>query len=187
MTESDAELVARALTGHAAAYEALLVRHFRAAFLVAVAIVSEPADAEDVCQDAFVRAWERLRECRDGTRFRAWLCQIVRNLAINHTQRSPSRRMVSLHDADARALGGDSPAHLAERAELAEQLRHALEKLPLVQRQIVLLHDLEGLRHSDIASTLGISVAMSRRHLSDARRVLRQLLGSYVTVEPDHD
>ena len=187
MTESDAALVAGALAGRRAAYEALLGRHFPAAYLVALAIVGEPADAEDLCQDAFVRGWEHLHECRHPERFRAWLCRIVRNLAVNHVRRSPARRTVPLDDATARLPAAASPAARAERADLTERLRDALARIPVVQRTVVLLHDLEGLQHADVAATLGISVTMSRRHLSDARRTLRRLLGTYSTLEPDHD
>jgi RNA polymerase sigma-70 factor (ECF subfamily) len=66
-------------------------------------------------------------------------------------------------------------------------LRRALGELSLVQREVVLLHDLEGWRHAEIADRLELSETMSRRHLSDARKRLRSLLGEYPTLEPDHD
>jgi RNA polymerase sigma-70 factor (ECF subfamily) len=63
----------------------------------------------------------------------------------------------------------------------------ALAKLNEVQRDVVLLHDLEGWRHAEIALHLDLSEGMSRRHLSDSRKELRELLGDYATLEPDHD
>jgi RNA polymerase sigma-70 factor (ECF subfamily) len=186
MAESDASLVARALEGDAGSFEALLRRHFRAAYVVALALTGERADAEDVCQEAFVRCWERLADCRDPARFVAWLMRIVRNTAHNYRDYLAVRRTEPLGEA-IRAGSDVSPALAAGRAELADRLRSALAELAEAQREVVLLHDLEGWRHRDIAAALGISELMSRRHLSDARRTLRALLGDYAALETDHD
>src|SRR5215213_9242247 len=83
MEESDAALVGRVRAGDAAAFESLMRRHFRAAYLVALARVCNEVDAEDVCQDAFVASWRHIHECRDPARFGAWLMRIVRNTAHN--------------------------------------------------------------------------------------------------------
>src|SRR5215211_1080262 len=83
MTESDASLVARARLGDASATETLLRRYFRAAYVVAFARVGNRFDAEDVCQDAFIRCVERLEDCRQPDKFGAWLIRIVRNTAHN--------------------------------------------------------------------------------------------------------
>ena len=175
MPESDAALVARALAGDADSFEALVHRHFRAAYAVALALTREPADADDVCQDAFVRAWERLADCREPERFAAWLAQIVRNRARNRLAYFRVRRAAPLSAAADRA-GAASPHADAEREELRRALLAALGTLPPVQREVVMLHDLEGMRHGEVAELVGCSEGMSRRHLSDARRVLRQRL-----------
>ena len=185
----DAELVARARLGDAAAFEALLRRHFRAAYVVAFALLGERSDAEDVCQEAFVKCWEQLDSCREPDRFKAWLARIVRNMAHNQRQYLTVRRTSTLDESSGIATSRptDSPAIAAERTELADRLRSALGQLSEKQREIVLLHDLEGWRHRDIATTMGVSELMSRRHLSDARRTLRALLGDYASLETDHD
>ena len=175
MPESDAALVARALAGDADSFEALVRRHFRAAYAVALALTREPADADDVCQDAFVRAWERLADCREPDRFAAWLAQIVRNRARNRLAYFRVRRAWPLSAAADRAAAA-SPHADAEREELRRALLAALGTLPPVQREVVMLHDLEGMRHGEVAELVGCSEMMSRRHLSDARRVLRQRL-----------
>jgi RNA polymerase sigma-70 factor (ECF subfamily) len=76
---------------------------------------------------------------------------------------------------------------LVQQRELRARLLNALGQLSLQQREVVLLHDLEGLRHAEIAAQLEMSLLMSRRHLSDARKRLRDILGDYATLEPDHD
>src|SRR4051812_44929126 len=186
MTESDASLVARVRTGDAAAFESLLRRHFRAAYLVALAQVGEPAEAEDVCQEAFLRSWERIHECRDPDRFAAWLVRIVRDAAFNRREYLAVRAADALHESTP-AASPERPDRHSEQAELRATLQRALAQLPIRQREVVLLHDLEGWPHGEIAARLEISTLMSRRHLSDARKRLRDLLGDYSALMPDHD
>lgn len=186
MTESDASLVARVRMGDSTAFEVLLRRHFRAAYLVAFARVGERADAEDVCQEAFLRSWESIRECRDPSRFSAWLIRIVRNTALNRREYLNVRLTEPLDDLTP-AASTSRTSHHADQEELRATLQRALAQLPMTQREVVLLHDLEGLAHGEVAARLDLSVTMSRRHLSDARKRLRTILGDYATLMPDHD
>lgn len=186
MIESDASLVGRVRLGDAGAADTLLRRHFRAAYVVAYANVGNADDAEDVCQDAFIRCLESIDTCRDPNRFAAWLMRIVRNTAHNRRDYLRVRTVESLDGSVSFAAAHDSHAAL-QRKDLRQTLSHALSQLTAIRREIVLLHDLEGWGHAQIAERLDVSVAMSRRHLSDARKQLRQLLGDYTTLEPDHD
>jgi RNA polymerase sigma-70 factor (ECF subfamily) len=186
MTATDASLVARVRQGDAAAFEALVRRHFRAAFLVALAQVGERADAEDVCQEALLRAWERIQECRDPSRFVGWLLTIVRNTAHNRREYLNVRATESLDIPSLPASTGRTDAG-THQAELRGTLSAALGLLPTLQREVVLLHDLEGWSHAEIAGRLAMSEVMSRRQLSDARKRLRQVLGDFQTQMPDHD
>jgi RNA polymerase sigma-70 factor (ECF subfamily) len=172
----DEELVNRVLAGETAAYADLVCRHRRAALARALAVVGEPADADDVAQDAFVQAYDQLATCRNRARFGAWLLTIVHRRALNHLRTVRRRRAVPLDDA----LPAPNDAHLvrAERDDLRRRLLDALATLPAVQREVVLLADVEHRSHAEIAATTGLSVTMSRRHLSDARRRLRALLTS---------
>lgn len=182
---SDAELIARALAGDPDAFEVLVRRYYDAAFAVALAHTTDRAEAEDVCHDAFVRASAKLAECRSRDRFRFWLCSIVRNHARNAVARARVRRADSLsHDT---AASGDDPSRDVERRELRERLTRALAQLSVVQREVVLLHDLEGWPHDAIAETLGTSVETSRQHLFQARRRLRAALGETMSKEHFHD
>ena len=112
--------------------------------------------------------------------------QIVRNTSHNWREHLRVRATETLGDH----LNLHGPPHAddrALRAELRAELWRALEKVTPVQREVVLLHDLEGMRHADVAERLGISTTMSRRHLSDARETLRASLSHYRTIHPDHD
>ncbi len=175
-TTSDVELVGRARQGETPAFEALVRRHYRAAFGVAHAILGRRADAEDVCQDAWVKALEKLDSCRSPERFVFWLLQIVRNAARNRLDARRVRTTESL-DAGAEAAAPEDPRRDLHRDRLRTRLEEALAGIPDVQRQIVLLHDMDGWSHRDIAESLGISEVMSRQHLFQARRRLRGMLG----------
>jgi RNA polymerase sigma-70 factor (ECF subfamily) len=172
---TDAQLVARACAGEASAFDGLVRRHYRAAFSVALAHTGHHADAEDVCHDAFVRAAERLEDCRQPDRFTHWLCAIVRNRAHNVVARGRVRRASPLEPDT--AASSDDPARDAELSELRGRLVRALSVLPPVQREVVLLHDLHGWSHDDIAGIIGTSSGMSRQHLFKARKRLRRVLG----------
>ena len=185
MSESDEMLVSRAKTGDAVAFETLLRRHFRIAFLVAMAQLGEHSDAEDACQDAFVKCWERITDCRDGNQFAAWMVRIVRNTAHNHREYLARRSGPSVDNRH--AATGPSPQRRVEQRELRDRLWSALSQLSERQREVVLMHDLDGWSHGDIATRLSISELMSRRLLSDARKVLRSLLTDSInTSEGKH-
>lgn len=174
--DDDGPLVERARSGDADAFGALVKRHLRAAYAVALAQVGEPSDADDVAQEAFVVALERLDQCRDPSRFSAWLLAIVRTRALNLRRAQRVRRAAPLEAAEAVAAGG-SPDRDAERSLLRGRLSEALGGLTPVQREVVLLHDLEGWTHREIARTLDVAEATSRYHLFRGRRALRDLLG----------
>jgi RNA polymerase sigma-70 factor, ECF subfamily len=175
VTDSDARLVERARSGDGAAFEVLVRRHLRAAYAVAFAALGNVADTEDACQDAFVTALTRLEDCRQPDHFGAWLVQIARNRAHSLRRQRSVRAADSLDRVQAAAR--TDPSRDAERAELRGRLETAVEALPAVQREVLLLHDLEGWRHREIGEELGLPEGTVRSHLFHARRSLRERLG----------
>lgn len=175
MEPTDAILVERARRGDASAFDALVRRHLRAAYAVALARLGEPADAEDVCQDAFVTALQRLEDCRQPDRFAAWLLRIVRNRAHDCARGSAVREAAPL-EIDSVPSGGASPLRETERSELKEDLLRAMAGLTELQREVLMLYDLEGWPHREIADRLGISEGSARVHLHNGRRALRARL-----------
>jgi len=173
----DARLVERTLAGDSAAYAVLMRRHFDSAFAVARRLTASEEDAEDACQEAFTRGYFRLQRCGDPTRFHGWLLQIVRHHAHNVRRYQALRAAASLGEATQAAAAADVTSRSVELRDLRERLRAALATLSDVQRSVVRRHDIDGWTHPQIATELGISVVMSRRHLSDARKVLRSQLG----------
>jgi RNA polymerase sigma-70 factor, ECF subfamily len=171
-TTGDAVLVGLAREGDRAAFELLVRRYTRPAYAIALAVVKEPADAEDVCQDAFIRALERIEDC-EPERFGAWMLRIVRNRA-HSVRRYLGVRDASPLDTTSLASTRAGPAREAERSQLRSDLLDALAGLKEVQRQIVLLHDLEGWKHREIGELLEMPVGTVRAHLFHARRALRE-------------
>jgi RNA polymerase sigma-70 factor, ECF subfamily len=177
---TDASLVALARRADGSARETLVRRYLRPAYLAALAIVRNVADAEDVAQDGLMTAMQRLDQCREPDRFAGWLFAIVRHRALTHLERRGARADRELHPWP-EAAPAPPPAPSAARADevLARgRLLAALDHLSEPQRQVVLLHDLESWTHGEIAAALAISEVMSRQHLFVARRVLRDHLAA---------
>lgn len=176
---TDASLVALARRADRSARETLVRRYLRPAYLAALAIVRNVADAEDLAQDGLMTAMQRLDQCREPDRFAAWLFAIVRHRALTHLARRGVRADREL-DSWPEAESAPSTARAGEVLARGHLLA-ALEQLSEPQRQVVLLHDLESWTHGEIAATLAISEVMSRQHLFVARRVLRDHLAAAST------
>jgi len=175
-TPTDGELVRQARQGDERAFSRLVERYQRPAYAVAFSVTGRHEDAEDAAQESFLVALTRLEECRNPDRFGGWLMTIVRNRSKNLIRRE------SLRETDQVPPGARSrvptPDKVAETAELRELLQNALGDLSEVQRQIVLLHDLEGWKHREIAERLELPSGTVRSHLHFARKALRKALES---------
>jgi RNA polymerase sigma-70 factor (ECF subfamily) len=178
---SDADLVARAQSGDSGAFASLVKRHIRAAHAVAFAVLAEKADADDAVQDAFLSAIQHLDSCAPAEKFRAWLLTIVRNRAFDLKRRGRVRSVEMLEEGTAQTHE-PSPLEMAERSELNARLTAAIGTLTDTQREVLMLHDIQGWKHADIAHLLGLAESTVRVHLLHARRRLRSLL---LAVAPD--
>lgn len=174
-TPSDSELVRRARKGEEIAFGLLVKRYQRPAYAVAMSVTGRHEDAEDAAQESFLVALDRLDECRSPERFGGWLMTIVRNRSKNLVRRESLREMDELPPGTRSRV--PTPDRIAETAELRGMLRVALQELPEVQRQVVLLHDLEGWKHREIAERLDLPCGTVRSHLHFARKALRRRSG----------
>lgn len=167
-TADIAALVERVKAGESEAMGTIVREYLRPAYAVALAVLGRPTDAEDTAQDAFLLAFERIDTCRENSKFGGWFLQIVRNQAKNRLVRRKLRD-VPKDVPVGETADGKSP----ERAAMRKDLLRALALLTPMQREVVLLHDLEGWTHPEIGTSLGISEVMSRQHLYFARRGMR--------------
>lgn len=169
---NERDLVVAAQRGDRAAFGELVRAHERRAYVVARAIVANHEDAEDAVQDGFLHAYRALDRFLPDQAFGAWLHRIVANAALDITRRRKVR------DADELPETVASPFRdPAEGSELRRRLRAALETLPARQRAVIVLHDVEGFKHSEIGKILDIPEGTARSDLHYARTLLRGLLG----------
>jgi RNA polymerase sigma-70 factor, ECF subfamily len=169
--QATAELVRLALRGESSAVTHLVRAYLRPAYSVALSILGRPMDAEDIAQDALMKAFKSLDTCREPEHFAAWLFQIVRNRARNLLD---SRRLRDVAPDDGSVLELSLAA--PESAGMRAALLRALAALDEEKRAVVLLHDLEDWTHAEIAHALHISEVHSRQHLFRARQILRAKL-----------
>jgi len=181
----DAEIIGRVLQGEKQEFEHLVSRYQRALYRHAVALVLDHDVAADMVQDAFVRAYLNLRECRDRARFRGWLFRTLRNRCLDHLK-DASRRNVRLDDlAEPPLDGGESPADRAQRRELRTGIERALAALPPALREAFVMHYVDGIPYETMAEVLGASVSALKMRALRAREALNSALRkSDVTPDP---
>ncbi|HET7208981.1 MAG TPA: sigma-70 family RNA polymerase sigma factor [Terriglobales bacterium] len=182
----DVTLVHAAKQGDMAAFGELVHRHTPLIFRVAMHVLRSREDAEDVVQDAFLKAWQNLPAFEERARFSTWLTRIAVNTALMKL-RSLRLTPVSLDlDADESGTSGDkvadwkpNPEELYSQAELREILQRALKSLPYGYRVVFLLRDVEGLSLVETAEMLGLTVSNVKARLFRARLKLREQLSRY--------
>jgi RNA polymerase sigma-70 factor (ECF subfamily) len=171
----DLTLVVRAQEGDTRAFEALVRRHQRQLYRLALRLVGNRSDAEDAVQDAFIAAWRRLSGFRGDAAFSSWMYRIVTNrcLKLSRTRRPA----LSLDDVgDQPTPDRASPEHQAETDDRAAALIRALQELPAEQRVCWILRDLHGLSYDDIAAIVSTSPDSVRGRLYRARRTLAEVM-----------
>jgi RNA polymerase sigma-70 factor (ECF subfamily) len=173
----DAAVIARVLRGEKQQFEHLVRRYQQFLYRHAVGIVLDHDVAADMVQDAFVRAYLNLRECRDHSRFRSWLFRTLRNRCLDHLK-EPGRRNIRLDDvAEPLFDASDAPATLAERNELRQGIVRALAQLPPVLREAFVMHYVDGMSYEAMAELLDASVSALKMRALRAREALKSALG----------
>jgi len=173
----EAELVARTLAGERAAFGELVERYAPQARRVARAVLGDADEADDAAQDGFLSALVKLGQYDARRPFGPWLMRIVANAATDRRRRRQVRRVEPLDPG--LVGGGPRPDADAVRSELGERLRAALAELPPRRRTAVVLFDVEGYSHAEIAGMLGIPEGTVRSEVFHARRRLRALLADW--------
>ena len=173
----DDPLVAAARGGDQRAFGELVRRHQNEVFTLALRLTADRELAADVAQEAFVRAWRALGKFRGDARFSTWLHRITVNTGLTMRRRASRHRADSIDDVTWEPeASGITPEMAGEATELRERLVHALAALPNGNREVVVLKDIHGWSHGEIADRLGISVTAAKVRLHRGRRVLREHL-----------
>jgi RNA polymerase sigma-70 factor (ECF subfamily) len=176
-SDTDAALVRAVQLGDADAFEKLVRRHLRSAHQAARSLLDDVDDADDIVQDSFIAALQKIDQCRNPARFRPWLIAIVRNRA-HDLQRRSRRSSGDPKILEFIASDVPGPGRMAARAQLREDLHEAAARLTELQREVLMLHDYEGFQHREVAGQLGISEVSSRFNLHVARKAMRRHLSA---------
>jgi RNA polymerase sigma-70 factor, ECF subfamily len=183
---SDEEVVARVLAGDVSLFEILMRRYNQRLFRVARSILADDAEAEDVMQEAYMRAFRELATFRGEALFSTWLTRIACHEALARSRKR--RRLVGLTpeaggeppDPPSKDIG---PERELENRELQNVLRKAVEVLPEPLRTVFCLREIEGLSTEETADALGLTTENVRVRLHRARRTLRQTLDDRIGRE----
>jgi len=174
---SDGELVGRVRGGDREAFGRLVERDVAQARRVARAMLSDPDDADDAVQDGFLNALVRLEQYDDRRPFGPWLLRIVANAALDRRRRRTVRAAEPLSDTAAARTA--NPAEETDRRLMLARLEAALRQLPERRRAAVVLFDVEGYGHREIAKILGVPEGTVRSDVFHARRHLREALAEW--------
>lgn len=174
---SDAELVRAVLNGDGPAFGLLVDRYLPAVVAVACRIVCNRSDAEDLAQDTFVRAYQRLGQFGQCHSFRNWLLKIATNLSLNHLEARRRERNRYPRIAETRPETVE-PDNDAVELPSPTQWQHWLSKLDESQRAAIVLFHFHELSYTEVADVLGVPLNTVRTHLHRGRRRLRELMSA---------
>jgi RNA polymerase sigma-70 factor (ECF subfamily) len=182
-------LVAKARQGDLSAYDDLVRRYQERIYATVYHMTSNHEDANDLAQEAFIKAFHALKSFKGGSSFYTWVYRIAVNKTINFLKQRKNRAQMSLddldfnaeHDPDLVALISDkTPRRDIGLAELQEKLNEAMQKLSEPHRLVVTLHDVQGLSHEEIAKIMGCNIGTVRSRLFYARQQLQAHLSDYL-------
>jgi len=183
------ELVSRARRGDLAAYDGLVQRYQERIYATLYHMTANHEDANDLAQEAFIKAFQALKSFKGGSSFYTWVYRIAVNKTINFLKQRKNRSQMSLndldfnaeHDPDLVALVSDkTPRREAGLAELQEKLNEAMQTLSEPHRLVVTLHDVQGLSHEEIAKIMDCNIGTVRSRLFYARQQLQGQLADYL-------
>lgn len=176
--DRELELISRAQQGDRSAFAALVRAHQDEVYTLARRLVGDPHLASDVAQEALIRAWKAIGRFRGDARLSTWLYRITVNTAWTHKERAKRHRVTSIDDhLDLPSkVDRDHPEFAGEVLELRGRLKDALDRLPDGQRKVVVMKDIYGWSHAEIAESMDISVTAAKVRLHRARaRLARDL------------
>ena len=175
---SNSELVKKSQLGEKAAFEQLVIRHQELVFSLAYKLTGNREMANDVAQESFIRAWKAIEKFRGDSTFSTWIYRIAVNTAWTLRKKAKKHNTLNIDDTYEPIVIDEKkdPELVAINSDLSSVLVSALGKLPLEQRIIVELKNIEGRSHKEIADYLDISVTAAKVRLHRAHQKLRLIL-----------
>lgn len=188
--EKERELIARIVAGETNLFHELIRPYERMVYLSILAMLRNDQEAEDAAQEVMINAFRYLKNFRGDAKFSTWLVTIAMNEARQRLRKAKAAQLESLDEEKEDREGDFTPAVLTdwreipsetlEKKEMREKLREAVQHLPPIYREVLVLRDLEELNQEETASALGIPVTLVKVRLHRARMMLQKLLAPYL-------
>jgi RNA polymerase sigma factor (sigma-70 family) len=187
--EEESELVRRARHGDLQAYDGLVKRYQERIYATIYNMTSNHEDANDLAQESFIKAFQALKSFKGGSTFYTWLYRIAVNKTINFLKQRKNRTHMSLNDIDFNAehdpdlmalISENTPRRDAGLTELQKKLNEALLKLSEPHRLVIVLHDVQGQSHDEIAEIMDCNIGTVRSRLFYARQQMQAELADYL-------
>jgi RNA polymerase sigma-70 factor (ECF subfamily) len=185
----EGDLVKRARRGDLSAYDELVKRYQERIYATIYNMTGNHEDANDLAQEAFIKAYSALKSFKGGSTFYTWLYRIAVNKTINFLKQRKNKHHFSLNDLDFNTehnpdlvalISHKTPHRDAGLSELQKKLNEALFKLSEPHRMVVVLHDVQGVSHEEIAEIMNCNIGTVRSRLFYARQQLQGLLAEYM-------
>jgi RNA polymerase sigma-70 factor, ECF subfamily len=181
---ADEALVKKAQKGNMAAFEELVARHRDKIYARAFSMLRNEDEAMDLSQEAWVKAWQRLKQFQGDSSFVTWTTRIVINLCLDQLRRQKRQRLESIEQMNEETGGVErhmpvitpNPTEGLERAELRVRINRAMEQLSVEHKTVLVLHEYQGLEYKEIARVVGCSIGTVMSRLFYARRRMASLL-----------
>jgi RNA polymerase sigma-70 factor, ECF subfamily len=188
---SDEQLVAAAKRGDMAAFEELVARHRDKIYARAFSMMRNEDEANDLCQEAWVKSWQRLKQFQGESSFGTWMTRIVINLCLDQLRKRKRQRTESIEEMNEETGGVErqmptvtvNPTERLERGELRKRIDAALSQLSYEHRTVLILHEFEEMEYKEIAKTMECSIGTVMSRLFYARRKMAALLANLKTEE----
>src|SRR5271169_3605851 len=186
---AEMDLVRRAQRGELTAYDELVQRYQERIYATIYHMTSNHEDANDLAQDSFIKAYQALKSFKGGSSFYTWLYRIAVNKTINFLKQRKNRVHMSLNDLDFNTennpdlvalISDKTPRRAAGLNELQEKLNEALLKLSEQHRLVMVLHDVQGQSHEEIAKVMECNIGTVRSRLFYARQQMQGYLADYL-------
>jgi RNA polymerase sigma factor (sigma-70 family) len=185
----ESELVRRARQGDLPAYDELVRRYQERIYATIYHMTSNHEDANDLAQESFIKAYSALKSFKGGSSFYTWIYRIAVNKTINFLKQRKNRHFMSLNDIDFNVennpdlvalISDKTPLREVGLTELQKKMNEALLKLSKDHRLVVVLHDIQGMSHDEIAEIAGCNIGTVRSRLFYARQQLQGHLAEYL-------
>jgi RNA polymerase sigma-70 factor (ECF subfamily) len=184
------DLIDRILAGETDLFHQLVRPYEKLVYVTAFTMLRNEAEAEDAAQEVMINAFRHLKSFRGDAKFSTWLVTIAMNEARQRLRRAKAAPQDSLDEQTEEREGDFTPAALTdwreipsealEKKEMRQKLREAVEQLPPIYREVLVLRDLEELNQEETAAALGINVTLVKVRLHRARMMLQKLLVPYL-------